>query len=123
MIQMQIKWERNSRALALEAQGKIKGEDIIPHTTTDKFPPEMATVRMVKVSDKIPNVTIHIRGKSKQRTYSWNNTTYECANTCRVNVANSWTHGMSSSGELDEDYDWQDVHKIAEEVKETMGLN
>ena len=29
---MKIKWERNSRALALEAQGKIKGENIIPKT-------------------------------------------------------------------------------------------
>ena len=122
---MKIKWERNSRALGLVAQGKIKDEDILPRSRTDEFPAEAATVRMQKLSDKVPHTVIHIRGKSKQRTM-WNGSAYECASTCRVTLANIWNgsdFGMSSNGELDEDYDWQDVHNAVEEVKNVMGIN
>ena len=121
---MKLKWERNSRALSLVAQGKIKEEDILPRSRTDEFPPEAATVRMQKLSDKAPHVVVHIRGKSKRRKL-WNNHAYECASTCRVTLANHWNgsdFGMSSSGELDEDYDWQDVHNVVAEVKEAMGI-
>ncbi len=114
---MEVKWESNSRAKALVRHGTIQLTDIIPRTTTDKFPTETATVRMHKVKDTVPYVVVHIRGKSKQRAY-WNGGgTYECAHTCRVNVTNGWGNCMSSNGELDEDYDWQDVHKIVEQVK------
>ena len=122
---MKIKWERNSRVLSLAAKGKIKDEDILPRTTTDKFPAGMATVRMARVAQKTPHVTIHIRGKSKQRTTSWNNQTYECASTCRVNFSNIWSgqdFGMSSNGELDTDLTWLDVHNAVEEVKETLDI-
>jgi hypothetical protein len=116
--------ERNSRALSLEGQGKIKGEDIIKRCRTDEFPVEAATVRMQKLSDKIPHTVIHIRGKSKQRKL-WSGHTYECASTCRVTLANHWNgsdFGMSSSGELDEDLNWLDVHLTVEEVREAMGI-
>ena len=117
---MKIKWERNSRALNLAAQGKIKDEDIIPRTTTDNFPTDAATVRMARMQEKTPFITLHIRGKSKQRTYSWNNQTYECAETCRVNFGGSNNDMMCSNGNLDEDYSWQDVHNAVEEVREVM---
>lgn len=123
-----IKWERNSRALNLAAQGKIKDEDIIPRTTTDDFPADAATVRMARMQEKVPFITLHIRGKSKQRTYSWNNTagsgkqTYECAETCRVNFGGGHNEMMCSNGNLDEDYSWQDVHDMVEEVKNVMGI-
>ena len=122
---MKIKWERNSRVLNLAAKGKIKDEDILPRSRTDEFPTDTATVRMQKLSDKVPQVVVHIRGKSKQRKF-WNSSdTYECAMTCRVNLANHFGgqfFGMSSNGELDENYDWQDVHKVVEKVKETLDL-
>ena len=120
-----IKWERSSRAISLANQGKIKSEDVIKRCRTDEFPPEAATVRMQKLSDKIPHVVVHIRGKSKHRKL-WDGHDYECASTCRVTLANTWGgqfFGMSSNGELDEDYDWQDVHNVVTEVKEAMGLN
>ena len=121
---MKIKWERNSRALSLLPQGKIKDEDVLPRSRTDEFPAEAATVRMQRLSDKVPHTVIHIRGKSKQRTM-WNGSAYECASTCRVTLANIWNgsdFGMSSNGELDEDLNWLDVHLIVEEVKEAMSI-
>ena len=123
---MKLKWESNSRSKHLADMGKIKYEDIIPRSRTDEFPSEAATVRMKKLSDKVPQVVVHIRGKSKQRTL-WNGHAYECAMTCRVNVAqgdfrNSFGNCMSSNGELDEDYDWQDVHNIVTRVKEAMDI-
>ena len=121
---MKLKWERNSRALNLVAQGKIKDEAILPRRRTDEFPAETATVRMQKLSDKAPHVVVHIRGKSKQRAM-WNGNAYECAQTCRVTLANTWGgqfFGMSSNGELDEDYTWQDVHNVVEEVKQAMEI-
>ena len=129
MNTMKIKWERNSRALTLLAQGKIHPDDIIPRTTTDRFPAGAATVRMARLNEKEPSVTIHIRGKSKKRTYpsyvGGGNQTYECATTCRVNFSNVWSgqdFGMSSNGELDSDLTWHDVHNVVTEVKEAMKL-
>ena len=121
---MKIKWERNSRALSLLAQGKIKDEDILPRSRTDEFPAEAATVRMQKLSDKVPHTVIHIRGKSAQKQL-WNGGTYECASTCRVTLAGIWggqPFGMSSNGELDEDLTWLDVHNIVNRVKEAMEI-
>ena len=115
-----IKWERNSRALSLASDGKIASEDIIPRMNTEDFPAETATVRMAKPQDKSPFVTVHIRGKSKQRTYAWNNQTYECAETCRVNFGGNHNNQMCSNGNLDEEYDWQDVHNIVERVKKAL---
>jgi len=121
---MIIKWEKNSRVSRLAAEGKISDGDVIARCRTDEFPAEVATVRMRKLSDKVPHVVVHIRGKSKQRTL-WNGHDYECAMTCRVTLAGIWggqPFGMSSNGELDEDYDWQDVHNIVTRVKEAMDL-
>ena len=119
---MKLKWERNSRAISLVSQGKIKDEDIIPRTQTENFPVETCTVRMAKPREKVPFITLHIRGKSNQRTYSWNNQTYECAETCRVNFGGRHNNTMCSNGNLDEDYTWQDVHNTVEEVKEVMEI-
>jgi len=123
---MKIKWESNSRVKFLEAQGKIKSSDIIPRTRTYDFPAGVVTVRMARMKDKVPAVTLHIRGKSRLRTYSWNKDTYECASTCRVNFGGSWqgklNTAMDSNGELDENLTWLDVHNAVEEVKEVMDI-
>ena len=117
---MIIKWEKNSKVNRLAAEGKISYEDVIARCKTDEFPPEAATVRIQRLKDKVPNVTIHIRGTSKQR--SWNGNAYECAHTCRVCVGNNYMSGMSSNGELDEDYNWQDVHDVVTKVREAMNI-
>jgi len=120
---MKVKWERNSRVLSLLAQRKIHPDDIIHRTTTDNFPAGMATVRMTNVREKNPHVTVHIRGKSKKRTYWHGGGTYECASTCRVNISNMWSgqdFGMSSNGELDPDLTWLDVHNAVMQIQETM---
>ena len=119
---MKLKWERNSRAISLVSQGKIKDEDIIPRTQTENFPVETCTVRMAKPREKVPFITLHIRGKSNQRTYSWNNQTYECAETCRVNLGGGHSSMMCSNGNLDENLSWLDVHEVVERVKETLKL-
>ena len=119
---MNIYWERNSKVKNLLSQGKITDKDVIQKTTTDDFPTEAATVRIQRIQDKTPTVTVHIRGKSRGRKM-WNGNTYEGANTCRVNISNEWKTGtMSSNGDLDEYYDWQDVHNVITKVRETLGL-
>ena len=119
---MNIKWESNSRVKALAAQGKIKDEDIIPRTQTEKFPAETCTVRMARPQWKTPVVTLHIRGKSKKKTNPHTNFSWEWTETCRVNFGGHSDNTMNSNGVLDEDYTWQDVHNLVEEVKEKMGL-
>ncbi len=124
---MIIKWEKNSRVNRLIAEGKISDEDVIARTQTDKFPMEAATVRLAKVKEKNPNITIHIRGP-KEQTKSWNGNAFEYAITCRVNFggtqwrSNTANMTMNSNGELHQDYDWQDVHNIVTRVKEVMDL-
>ncbi len=104
----------------LVGEGTIDFEDVIERTTTDNFPVEAATVRLAKVREKKPFVTVHIRGKSKQKAY-WNGGTYECASTCRINMGGSY-NGMDSNGELCEDLTWLDVHEVVTEVKKAMNL-
>ena len=124
---MKIKWEKNSRSKTLADMGKIDHEDVIPHTTTDKFPAEAITVRMQRMSQKAPNITLHIRGKRKMRS-NWNDTySYDAATTARVNmyygqIASSWDGTCSLSGELDGDITFQDVHDAVTRVKEVMGI-
>ena len=107
-------------------QGKIDYKDVIQKTQTDRFPAEAATVRMHRVTTQHPIVTLHIRGKSQQRTNAWNNFAYECAETCRVNFGGDWqgkpNKAMDSNGNLDEHYTWLDVHNAVTEVKEAMGV-
>ncbi len=125
---MKIKWERNSRSKQLADQGKIKHEDVINKTQTQNFPAGTATVRMARMASQHPAITLHIRGKSKLRTYQYSSSQqqYECAETCRVNFGGDWQgkadKTMNSNGVLDEDYSWQDVHNAVEEVKELMGI-
>jgi len=119
---MKIKWESNSRAKALADDGKIDREDIIKRTTTDNFPLETATVRLHRVRDKIPYVTLHIRGKAKGRTnYAGN--TYTYAPTCRVNMGGMYSpETMDSNGELGADLTWLDVHNLVTRVKEALEI-
>ena len=122
---MEIKWERNTRALALAAQGKIKGEDILPRSKTEEFPTETATVRMRQLSHQFPHVTVHIRGKAASKS-TWNGRTYEYAPTCRVNFGGEWqgkqNTSMDSNGDLAENMTWLDVHNVVTEVKEAMEI-
>ena len=117
---MKIKWESNTRTKHLAAQGKIKQEDVIKRTQTINFPADTCTIRMAKPNDPKPYVTLHIRGKSKKRTYAWTKDVYECAETCRVNIGGVHTDAMCSNGMLDEDLSWQDVHNLVEKVKKVM---
>ena len=125
---MNIKWENNSRVQRLYSEGKIEQDDIIKRTQTDNFPMEAATVRLAKVKEKNPNITIHIRGP-KEQTKSWNGNAFEYAITCRVNFGgtqwrtNTANMTMNSNGELHQDYNWQDVHNIVTRVKEVMDIN
>ena len=123
---MEVKWERNSRALGLVAQGKIEEEDVIPRTQTDNFPFETATVRMRKVREKYPHVTVHIRGQKQTRT-GWNNSySYDFAPTCRINFGGEWqgkkNTAMDSNGDLEEGLTWLDVHNVVTEVKKALEL-
>ena len=120
---MKIKWEKNSRVLNLASQGKINPNDIVDRSRTDEFLDEVATVRMHKVREKAPFVTVHIRGKHKTHTRPWGSRNYRRhghASVCRVNFGGPHTNTMCSNGDLDEDYTWQDVHSVVEKVKEVM---
>ena len=86
---MKLKWESNSRTKHLADMGRIDHEDVISRTTTNEFPVDAATVRMRQLSEKVPHVTIHIRGKATSKSM-WNGRTYECAPTCRINLGGSW---------------------------------
>ena len=121
---MKIKWERNSRVTDLVNQGKIDYEDVIERTQTDKFPFEAATVRLRKVREKNPFVTVHIRGAKQTRT-GWNGQfSYDFASTCRINLGGGWqgqpNTTMESNGDLAENLTWLDVHNVVEKVKETL---
>ena len=119
---MNIKWENNSRVQRLYAEGKINREDIIKRTQSDNFPMEAATVRLAKVREKKPFVTIHIKGEVKKQTnangYSW-----KYAPVCRINLGGPHSNAMCPNGDLDENYSWQDVHNIVTRVKEVMDIN
>ena len=112
---MKLKWEKNSRVMDLENQGKIDFEDVIERTQTDKFPFEAATVRMHKVREKKPFVTIHIRGNGTQSKWGGYYGT-----TCRINLGGPYNGGMCPNGDLHESLSWLDVHNVVEEVKETL---
>ena len=107
--------------------GKIDHEDVIPHTTTDNFPSDAITIRMQRMTQKAPNITLHIRGKTKMRS-NWNKTyTYNAATTARVNmhygqIASNWDGCYSLSGELDADITFQDIHNAVTRVKEVMDI-
>ena len=116
---MKIKWESNSRVKGLVAEGKIKPEDVIQKTQTDKFEPMTCTVRMSIPKAPRPSMTLHIRGKSNVKTY--NRRTYECAETCRVNFGGyHYNTTMNANGILDDCYTWEDVHNLVEEVKKVI---
>ena len=101
------------------SEGVLKEDDIIRRMTTDEFPPEAATVRLADVRAEKPYVTVHIRGKSRQRQL-WNGHAYECAATCRVNLLGPNAKTMCSNGDLDEGLNWLDVHNVVEKVKQAM---
>ena len=105
-------------------RGKIDFEDVIERTKTEDFPTEAATVRLRKVREKHPFVTVHIRGKSDVKTHSWGS--YECAPTCRVNFGGQWqgtpNEFMDSNGQLDEGLTWLDVHNVVEKTKEALAI-
>ena len=121
---MELKWEKNTRVMGLVNQGKIDAKEVIPKTQTHNFPAEAATVRLHKVREKHPFVTLHIRGKSVVRKHPWG--TYEYAPTCRVNFGGQWqgtpNEFMDSNGQLDADLNWLDVHNVVERAKQALGI-
>jgi len=118
---MELKWEKNSRVVGLVNQGKIDAKDVIPKTQTANFPAEAATVRLHRVRDKHPFVTVHIRGKDQPSQWGWNN-----APTCRVNFGGQWqgtpNEFMDSNGQLEQGLTWLDVHNVVERTKQALGI-
>jgi hypothetical protein len=109
--------------MALARSGKIDMKDVVDKTQTHNFEADACTVRMSKPTAPIPFVTLHIRGKSVIRTYTYaGGQTYECAETCRVNFGGDYDNNMCSNGNLDAQYSWKDVHNAVEEVKKVMGI-
>jgi len=102
-------------------QGKIDFEDVIPRTQTANFPYEMATVRLAKVREKYPFVTVHIRGKATKSQWG-----IYYGPTCRVNFGGSWqgkaNNFMDSNGQLEEGLTWLDVHNVVERTKQALGI-
>ena len=119
MINMEIKWESNSRVKSLAAEGKINQEDIIEKTQTHRFPTKSATVRMARVREKKPSVTIHIRGEGTTKTNNFNNYSYVYSNVLRVNFGD-WLDVCSVSGDLDGEYDFSDVDKVVKKVADIL---
>ena len=106
-------------------RGKIDFEDVIERTQTENFPAEAATVRLRKVREKVPFVTVHIRGKSQPSQWG-NGMSYINAPTCRVNFGGHWqgtpNEFMDSNGQLDADLNWLDVHNVVERTKQALGI-
>jgi len=117
---MKLKWEKNTRVMDLVNQGKIDFEDVIPRTQTANFPYEMATVRLAKVREKHPFVTVHIRGKKID------NGLYSYGPTCRVNFGGHWkgtpNEFMDSNGQLEQGLTWLDVHNVVEKTKKALAV-
>tara|TARA_R100000808_G_C2153477_1_gene163702 strand:+ start:4545 stop:4904 length:360 start_codon:yes stop_codon:yes gene_type:complete len=116
---MKINWEKSSRTVTLADMKVIDKDDIVPRTSTGSFRANTATVRLKNVQNKSPWVTIHIRGKSSLRTYSWNNETYEHASTCRVHFGNNWD-GYELSGQLCGSLNFGVVDEVVRKVKKVM---
>ena len=114
-------WEKNSRAVSMANQGKIEHKDIVSRSRTDEFLDEAATVRLHRVRDKNPFVTIHIRGKNKQQTNS-HGFSWRYAPVCRINLGGSYTNTMCSNGDLAEEYNWQDVQNLVEKTKTALEI-
>ena len=118
---MELKWEKNTRVMGLVNQGKIDAKDVIERTQTHNFPAEAATVRLRKVRDKYPFVTVHIRGKAHLV-----GGIYNVAPTCRVNFGGQWqgraNKFMDSNGQLEEGLTWLDVHNVVERAKQALGI-
>ena len=110
--------------MGLVNQGKIDAKDVIERTQTANFPAGAATVRLAKVREKHPFVTVHIRGKSDIRTRPWGS--YDYAPTCRVNFGGHWqgtpNEFMDSNGQLEEGLTWLDVHNVVERTKQALEI-
>ena len=120
---MTIKWESNSRVKSLAS---IKAEDIIPRTTTMQFPAKTATVRLHKVRDKHPHVTIHFKGKSQLKTRSywdWHSQsqkthTWDMAETMRFNFKLG-DDSFNMNGEMNF-ADLDEIMSTVNEVKDAL---
>ena len=123
---MKIKYESNSKVKGLVGV-TLEPDDIIPRTTTDKFPAETATVRIARVRDNSPVVTIHFRGKPHKKSYNYwdyqNNVqkteSYEGANVMRVGFLlgtdTFWSNGEVEFSVLEEMMDT--VNKVKKDLE------
>lgn len=124
---MTLKWESNSRVKNLVGRG-INQQDIIARTSTAKFPTETATVRLHKVRDKHPLVTIHFRGKSVPRSYNYwdyqakvqKTETFNQAETMRLNFKLG-DDSFNMNGEMDFT-DLNEIMSTVKEVKEVLNV-
>ena len=121
---MKLYWESNSRVKDLVSRGKIEPENVITKTQTHNFPVDATTVRMHRITDNYPSITLHIRGKGQTRLKSqWG---WAYVPTCRVNFGGEWegkaNTAMDSNGDLDENLTWLDVHNLVTEAKKALDL-
>tara|TARA_B100000287_G_scaffold9736_1_gene9814 strand:+ start:1038 stop:1388 length:351 start_codon:yes stop_codon:yes gene_type:complete len=114
---MRLLWETNSRVKRLAVEGAINHEDVIPRTTTDKFPAEAATVRLQYVREKNPWVTVHINGEVRKQMHHWGTGNY--AKTMRVSFGRDWS-GDTVNGELCDTLNFKDVDDVVSRVKEAL---
>jgi len=137
-----IYWENNSRAKGLFVAGKIKDTDIIKRCKTAEFPVNAMTVRMHRLSDKYPYITLHVKGDGETKYQTWGNPpnqqsyAYDTANTLRVSFGGSkWNNQTNTrnpvemdkhttfNGMLDESGPpLQDIVDAVAEVKEKMEI-
>tara|TARA_B100000029_G_C16810292_1_gene680169 strand:+ start:105 stop:476 length:372 start_codon:yes stop_codon:yes gene_type:complete len=117
---IKLNWEKNSRVVNLCKVGYIEPQEIIDRTQTQFFPEDEATVRMKDVASSSPWITIHIRGKSKRQITSWGST-QPFSKTARVQFGRDF-EGYALSGELDDEFDFEQVNDVVNRVKRALGL-
>ena len=103
----------------MAANGIINAEDIIPRCSTAMYPQEAATVAMRNVAYDKPWLSVHIRGKGQSKTNSYNNYTWNNADTMRVNFGHDYK-GKSLSGELAQDLDFRMVDEAIKQIETAM---
>jgi hypothetical protein len=115
-----LNWENNSRVVRLSKIGHIEPQDIIPRTQTQYFPEKAATVRIRDVASSRPWVTVHIRGECKKQIASWGST-YTSCRTARVQFGRDY-YGYALSGELDDEFDFEQIEDVMNRVKQALGF-
>jgi hypothetical protein len=120
-----IYWESNSRVKGLLSERKIEPEQIHKRRTTANFEADAATVRIQRLTNKHPVVTVHIKGTPYQHTYAYGGGSFTNSPVLRVTFGGDWQGNQSDmitfNGYLDgASPPLSDVHEIVNSIKETL---